>query len=44
VHYAHNGLVRGVEAGEEFKRALASTAPGITANVMKPGETRTIQV
>lgn len=44
VHYAHNGLVRGVEAGDEFKRALASTAPGITANVRKPGETRTIQV
>jgi len=43
VHYAHNGLVRGVEAGDEFKRALASAARGITAHVMKPGETLEIK-
>jgi hypothetical protein len=40
VHYAHNPLVRGVEAGEDFRRALAQVAPGIQATVMKPGDTR----
>jgi L-ascorbate metabolism protein UlaG (beta-lactamase superfamily) len=44
VHYAHNPLVRGVEAGPEFERALARIAPGIQTLLMKPGETRTIQV
>jgi L-ascorbate metabolism protein UlaG (beta-lactamase superfamily) len=43
VHYAHNPQVLGVEAGDEFKRALGTLAPGITATVMKPGETRVIQ-
>ena len=40
VHYAHNGQVRGIETGEEFKRAVASVAPGVTATVLKPGEAR----
>lgn len=43
VHYAHNGLVRGVEAGEEFRRALARIAPNVTATVLRPGEARIIQ-
>jgi L-ascorbate metabolism protein UlaG (beta-lactamase superfamily) len=43
VHYAHNALVRGVEAGEEFRRALAQIAPGVQVTVMKPGDTRTIE-
>jgi L-ascorbate metabolism protein UlaG (beta-lactamase superfamily) len=43
VHYAHNGLVRGVEAGEEFKRALAGIAPNVAATVPRPGEARVIQ-
>ncbi len=43
VHYAHNPLVRGVEAGEDFRRALAQIAPAIQVTVMKPGETRMIQ-
>ena len=43
VHYAHNGLVRGVEAGEEFKRALANIAPGVTATLLRPGEARVMQ-
>lgn len=43
VHYAHNPLVRNVEAGEEFRKALAEIAPGVQAVVMKPGESRTIQ-
>jgi L-ascorbate metabolism protein UlaG (beta-lactamase superfamily) len=42
VHYAHNPAVRGVEAGEEFRKALASIAPSIQVTVMKPGDTRII--
>lgn len=44
VHYAHNPLVRGIEAGEEFRRAMAQIAPRIQVTVMKPGDTRTITV
>jgi len=44
VHYAHNPLVRGIEAGEDFRRALAQIAPGIGVTVMKPGDTRIIAV
>ncbi len=44
VHYAHNGLVLGPGAGEDFHRALRTIAPAVTAHVMKPGESRTIQV
>jgi L-ascorbate metabolism protein UlaG (beta-lactamase superfamily) len=43
VHYAHNALVRGVDAGEDFRRALAQIAPGIQVMVMKPGDTRMIE-
>ena len=43
VHYAHNPFVRGVEAGEDFRKALAQIAPGVQVTVMKPGETRIIQ-
>lgn len=43
VHYAHNPLVKGVEAGEDFRKALAQIAPGVQVAVMKPGETRVIQ-
>jgi len=43
VHYAHNPAVKGVEAGEEFRRALAQIAPGIQVTVMKPGDTSMIQ-
>jgi L-ascorbate metabolism protein UlaG (beta-lactamase superfamily) len=44
VHYAHNAGVQGVEAGNEFKRALANIAPNVTATVLRPGETRIIQI
>ena len=44
VHYAHNALVKGIEAGDEFRRALARIAPAIHATVVKPGESRTIEV
>jgi len=43
VHYAHNALVLGVEAGEEFRRAAAQIAPQIRVSVMKPGETRLLE-
>jgi L-ascorbate metabolism protein UlaG (beta-lactamase superfamily) len=43
VHFAHSPQVRGIEAGEDFKRALATIAPGVTASVLKPGETRVLQ-
>ena len=44
VHYAHNPLVRGVEAGEEFRRAMAQISPGVQVTVMKPGDTQMISV
>ena len=43
VHYAHNPFVRGVEAGEDFRKAMSQIAPGVQVTVMKPGETRVIQ-
>ncbi|HEX3097460.1 MAG TPA: MBL fold metallo-hydrolase, partial [Usitatibacter sp.] len=42
IHYAHNPGVAGVEAGENFRRALVKIAPGVQTTVMKPGETQTI--
>lgn len=44
VHFAHNALVLGVQAGEDFRRAVSAVAPRVTANVMKPGDTRVLQV
>ena len=41
VHFAHNALVLGTS--EDFRSAFASIAPGVTANIMKPGDTRLIQ-
>lgn len=43
VHYAHNPLVRGVEAGEDFRKAMAAIAPSVQVTVMKPGQTTVIQ-
>jgi len=42
VHFAHNALVMGVGAGDEFQRAVKETARGVTAHVMKPGDTTLI--
>ena len=42
VHYAHNALVRGTSAGDEFQRTLKEVASGVTAHVMKPGDTKVI--
>lgn len=44
IHYGYNALVRGPAAGDQFRTALNGTAPGVTAQVMQPGEARTIQV
>jgi L-ascorbate metabolism protein UlaG (beta-lactamase superfamily) len=43
VHYAHNPAVKGVEAGEEFRKAMAAIAPSVQVTVMKPGDTAQIQ-
>jgi L-ascorbate metabolism protein UlaG (beta-lactamase superfamily) len=43
VHYAHNPQVRGIEAGEEFRKALSLIAPSVGVTVMKPGQTQMIQ-
>jgi L-ascorbate metabolism protein UlaG (beta-lactamase superfamily) len=43
IHYAHNAAVLGVQAGEEFRKAMAQIAPAVQVTVMKPGETRMIQ-
>lgn len=42
VHYAHNALNLGTVAGEQFQRALNEIAPGVTAHVVKPGDTQMI--
>jgi L-ascorbate metabolism protein UlaG (beta-lactamase superfamily) len=44
VHYAHNPLVKGVEAGEEFRLAMTQIAPGVQVTLMKPGDTQMISV
>ena len=38
VHYAHNALVLGPQAGDMFKVAVAKTSPGTAVTVMRPGE------
>jgi L-ascorbate metabolism protein UlaG (beta-lactamase superfamily) len=43
VHYAHNANVLGVEAGEDFRKAMARVAPDVKVTVMKPGDTAVIQ-
>jgi L-ascorbate metabolism protein UlaG (beta-lactamase superfamily) len=43
VHYAHNPLVRGIEAGEDFRKAMAQIAPSVQVTVMKPGDTTVVQ-
>ena len=43
VHYAHNANVIGVQAGEDFRNAMAQVAPGVKVTVMKPGDTTDIR-
>jgi L-ascorbate metabolism protein UlaG (beta-lactamase superfamily) len=38
VQYAHNPQVMGIQAGEEFRRAVAAIAPSVKVHVMKPGD------
>ena len=38
VHYAHNPQVLGIQAGEEFRQAVAAIAPSVKVHVMKPGD------
>jgi L-ascorbate metabolism protein UlaG (beta-lactamase superfamily) len=38
VHYAHNALVLGTQAGEEFRQAAAGLAPATTVDVLTPGQ------
>ncbi len=38
VHYAHNAQVLGPQAGEDFRRAVASITPNVKVHVMKPGD------
>ena len=39
VHYAHNALVIGTEAGDRFKAEMTRISPKTRVIVMKPGET-----
>lgn len=39
VHYAHNPLVLGPNAGEQFREAVATISPQTRVSVLKPGET-----
>ena len=43
IHYAHNPAVRGVEAGEDFRKAMAQISPSVQVTVMKPGDTTIVQ-
>lgn len=43
VHFAHNPLGLGPQAGEEFHREVSSVASSVTVNVMKPGDIRQIR-
>jgi L-ascorbate metabolism protein UlaG (beta-lactamase superfamily) len=44
VHYAHNGLVKGIDAGNEFQRALKKIAPKIGTTVTRPGEVQRLRI
>lgn len=44
VHYAHNPLVKGVEAGLEFQKVLGQMAPTVSTTVAKPGELQRIRI
>jgi L-ascorbate metabolism protein UlaG (beta-lactamase superfamily) len=44
VHYAHNPMVLGVEAGAAFRAAMAKRAPKASVTVLKPGESKLISL
>ena len=42
IHYAHNPAVMGVQAGDEFRQAVAELSPRTTVQVLTPGQTTTL--
>jgi L-ascorbate metabolism protein UlaG (beta-lactamase superfamily) len=44
VHYAHNPLVLGRNAGDQFRTAVARVAPQTTVTVLRPGVATTLQI
>jgi L-ascorbate metabolism protein UlaG (beta-lactamase superfamily) len=44
VHYAHNPLVVGPQCGELFRAAMGRVAPQTAVTLLRPGETRTLQI
>ncbi len=44
IHFAHNLLGLGPEAGDQFREAIAELAPGVSVHVLKPGESTTIHL
>ena len=44
VHYAHNPLVLGIHAGDQFAAAVAKTSPQTAVTVMHPGQSITIEL
>jgi L-ascorbate metabolism protein UlaG (beta-lactamase superfamily) len=44
VHYAHNPLVVGPQCGDLFKAAVGRVAPNTAVTLLRPGETKTLQV
>ncbi len=44
VHYAHNPLVVGPQCGDLFKAAVGRIAPQTAVTLLRPGETKMLQV
>ena len=44
VHYAHNALVQGPDAGEAFRRAVAARTPNTVVHVLQPGDSITLSL
>jgi L-ascorbate metabolism protein UlaG (beta-lactamase superfamily) len=44
VHYAHNPLVVGPQCGDLFRAAVGRVAPQTAVTLLRPGETKTLQV
>jgi L-ascorbate metabolism protein UlaG (beta-lactamase superfamily) len=44
VHYAHNPLVVGPQCGDLFKAAVARATPQTAVTLLRPGETKTLQI
>jgi L-ascorbate metabolism protein UlaG (beta-lactamase superfamily) len=44
VHYAHNALVKGITAGQEFQQAAKKIAPKLAVTVTQPGVPQRIRI